>query len=131
MRFPEISQRPGTEGRGEVTPQEVPVQLDRLRPQPRPLLDPAGGVVAEKDTPGVRVDPLALDDLSFGQREPAFGAGLGVERVRRRPVDAIWSPVTSLLLTGRQLADRPNRRLPGIRPPADEPMSPARRAWTR
>jgi hypothetical protein len=36
----DLGQRPGTEGRDEVTAQQVPVQLDRLRPQARPLLDP-------------------------------------------------------------------------------------------
>ena len=64
--------------------QQVPVQLSRLGPQPRTLLDPVGGVVAEKDTTAVRVDPAALDDLGFGQRQPVLGAGRGVERVRRR-----------------------------------------------
>ena len=48
-----------------MTTQQVPVQLSRLGPQPRTFLDPVGGVLAEKDMPGVRVDPVTLDDLGF------------------------------------------------------------------
>jgi hypothetical protein len=85
--------------------QQVQVQLDRLGPQIRPFLDPVASVFAEKGTSGVRVDPVTLDDLGFGQRKPAFGAGLGVERARRRTVDAIRSLIASLPPAGRQLAD--------------------------
>jgi len=105
MRFADVSGRAAIKRRAKVAAQQVTVQFGRLRPQAGPFIDPVRGVLAEKDTPGFRVDPVAVDDLGFSQRQPAVGAGLGMERVRRRTVDTIRSLVACLSPAGRQLAD--------------------------
>ena len=102
--------------------QQVPVQLSRLGPQPRTLLDPVGGVVAEKDTTAVRVDPAALDDLGFGQRQPVLGAGRGVERVRRRTNRGSVPSRRATSFTSRRRCPPPGSALGG-RPGAGAPPS--------
>jgi hypothetical protein len=69
-----------------VLAQQVAVQLDRLGAQAWPLLDPGPGVLGEGDLAVVRVDPVAVADLGFLERQPDLGVGLAGEGLRRWPV---------------------------------------------
>jgi hypothetical protein len=48
-----------------VLAREIPVQLDGLGPQARPLVYPGFGVLGERDPAVIRVDPVAVADLGF------------------------------------------------------------------
>src|SRR5260370_19979581 len=118
-RFADVSDQHGPERRAQVASQQVAVQLDRLGPQARPLLDPGSGVLAEVHAASVRVHPVAADDLSLLEGEPPVGAGLAVERVWGWPVDPVRPLVARLPSAGRKLADAAEPAL--ARPQAARP----------
>jgi len=59
--------------------EQVAVERDRFGPQTWPFLDLVGGVFAEKDFAAFRIDPVAIQDLGFLEREPDLGVRLGRE----------------------------------------------------
>src|SRR5712691_3904607 len=70
-------------------------------------------VLAEKHLASVGISPVASDDFGFGECQPAFRAGLGVERARRWPVDTIRSLVACVPPSRRQFTDPAKASFPG------------------
>jgi hypothetical protein len=93
------------EVRRDVRPQQVAVKRDRLGTQARPLIDPRVAEICKEHLPGVRVDPVAFEDLGFLAGEPYLSVGLGRERLVGWAHDVVRPPVAGLPLTGRELPD--------------------------
>src|ERR1019366_3714567 len=105
LRVPDLGDGPGAKHRQQMAVQQVAVDLDRAPAQARPFFDPGCGVLAERDEPIVRVDPVVIDDVCFCACQPSLGLSLGRERVRSWAHNAIRPPVASLPLARRQDTD--------------------------
>src|SRR5215471_18934544 len=77
--------------------EQVPVERDRLGPEPGAFLDPGSAVLAEQDRARVRVDPIALKDLGFLAGEPDLSLGLGHESVIGGTDHTVRAGVTGLV----------------------------------
>jgi hypothetical protein len=77
MGLANVRDRATGEGRQQVATQDTAIASDRRGPQVRPLVYPRGRVLGEGDETGVRINPIARQQVSFGSGEPAFGGSLG------------------------------------------------------
>src|ERR1017187_4139480 len=91
--------------RCDVAAKQIPVELDRLGPQVRSLLDPGDAVVREQDLARVGIDPLAIEDLGLLTSEPDFSVGLARKGLVCRAHYSVRSPIPCLPLAKWQLAE--------------------------
>src|ERR1035441_6354127 len=91
--------------RCDVAAKQIPVQLDRLGPQVRSLLDPGDAVVREQDLARVGIDPPAIEDLGLLTSEPDFSVGRATKGLAGRPPYSVRPPIPCLPLATWQLAE--------------------------
>lgn len=66
MRLLDVGHGLAAQLRNEMAAQQVLVEPDRLGPEVRAFRDPGSGVLGQGNEPGVGVDPVAVEDVSFG-----------------------------------------------------------------
>src|SRR5437763_1477084 len=78
------------------------------------LAYPPVGVLIERHLAGIRVQPLATQDLCLGLDEPLLTGPLRVEGVRCGPDEPVRSGVARLVPPGRQLPNASEAALPAL-----------------
>src|ERR1035441_6729412 len=98
--------------RCDVAAKQIPVELDRLGPQVRALLDPGDAVVREQDLARGGIEPLASEDLGLLTSGPDFSVGLARKGLVCRGHYAVRSPIPCLPLAKWQLPESPTPAAP-------------------
>ena len=101
----DVRDRAVAESREQMPGQDVPVQLESVRPQVGPFLHPRRCVFSEWHSAAIRVYPVAPASLGLFAAQPDISIRLGREGVATGAIDPVRSEVTSLPAARWQFPD--------------------------